>query len=102
MTPTQRTLKLMRDRGYHAEVVERWIPGANIRRDFAGIIDVLCLGEDEIVGVQATSASNVSARVKKIAEAETLPILRRAGVRVLVHGWVKRGRFWVVREVDCS
>lgn len=102
MNPNQRSLELMRDRGYYAEVVERWIPHIKRRKDLAGFIDVLCFGENEVVGVQATSASNVSARVKKIAEAETLPALRRAGVRVLVHGWVKRGRFWVVREVDCS
>ena len=102
MTPTQRTLALMRKRGYHAEVVERWIPGANIRRDFAGVVDVLCLGDGEVVGVQTTSASNVSARVRKIAEAETLPALRRAGVRLLVHGWRKVGRFWEVREIDVS
>lgn len=101
-TPTQRTLKLMRKRGYHVEVVERWIPGANIRRDFAGVIDVLCLGDGEIVGVQATSRSNVAARVRKIRDAEHTPALRRAGIRILVHGWAKVGRLWTVREVDCS
>jgi hypothetical protein len=92
----------MRERGYYAETVERWIPRLNIRKDFAGVIDVLCLGDNEIVGVQTTSASNVSARVRKIANAETLPHLRRAGVRILVHGWRKSGRTWVLREVDCS
>jgi putative DNA primase/helicase len=38
----------------------------------------------------------------RITQSEALPILRRAGVRVLVHRWRKvRGR-WTLREVDLS
>lgn len=101
-TPTQRSLKLLRERGYLAQVVERWNPHARIRQDLFGIVDVLGIA-DEVVAVQTTSASNLSARLAKIADSEALPILRRAGVRILVHGWRKNaaGR-WVVREVDIS
>lgn len=98
----------MRKQGYYAEVVERWVPGANIRRDFAGFIDVLCIKGNEIVGVQATSGSNVAARVTKIAEHENVGLIRTAGIRILVHGWRKRAekrggrKVWHLREVDVS
>lgn len=100
-TPTQRSLKLMRDRGYLSAVTERWNPHARIRQDLFGIVDVLCLGDD-IIAVQTTSASNVSARVRKIEDSEALPALRRVGIRVVVHGWRKVKGRWQVREVDVS
>jgi len=44
----------------------------------------------------------VSARVRKLTDSPALPILRKAGIRVLVHGWRKvRGR-WQLREVELS
>lgn len=101
-SPTQRTLAHLRRAGYPlVQVVERWNPHARIRQDLFGIIDVVAVGAD-IVGVQATSASNVAARVRKLTDSPALPILRKAGIRVLVHGWRKvRGR-WQLREVDVS
>ena len=102
MSPTQRTLAHLRAAGYPlVQVVERWNPYAKVRQDLFGIIDVVAVGVD-IVGVQATSGSNVSKRVAKLTESAALPVLRKAGVRVLVHGWRKvRGR-WRPREVDLS
>lgn len=102
-SPTKRTLQEMRKRGYLAEVVEKWIPGANVRRDLAGFIDVLCFKPGEVVGVQSTSDSNVASRVRKIADHENVGIVRSAGVRLLVHGWRRntKGR-WQLREVDVS
>jgi hypothetical protein len=99
-TPTQRSLKLMRERGYYAEVVEHWVPVIRIRRDFAGVIDILALGDACVIGVQATSYSNVSARVRKIVEHANWPILQRAGIKVLVHGWRKVNNRWECREVE--
>ena len=102
-SPTQRSLKLMRERGFHAEVVERWIPGANIRRDLFHVADILCFCVGRpITLVQATSASNISARVNKIAEADLIGDLRAAGFHIWVHGWRKVKGRWQVREVDCS
>ena len=39
ITPTQRTLKHMRERGYTCQVVEHWNPFARIRQDLYGFID---------------------------------------------------------------
>lgn len=111
-SPTEHSLAEMRKRGYLAEVTERWIPRANIRRDLFGFIDVLCIvadphselfAKDRVIAVQATSWSNVSARVRKIAEHPNVEAVRRAGIRLLVQGWKKnRAGRWVLREVDCS
>lgn len=101
-SPTQRSLKLLRDRGYTCAVVEKWNPHARIRQDLYGFIDVLAIREGEVVGVQATSDSHVADRARKIADHENVGAVRKAGIRILVHGWKKvRGR-WRLREVDCS
>jgi len=101
VSPTQRSLAVLRERYPLVQVVERWNPHARVRQDLFGIIDVVAVG-DEIVAVQATSASNVSKRIAKITESAALPILRKAGIRVLVHGWAKRKGRWTLREVDLS
>jgi hypothetical protein len=103
MSPTQRTLKHLRKTYPLVQVVEKWIPQARRRVDLFGIIDVVAVSETEIVGVQATSGSNVSSRIAKINDSAALPILRKAGFRVLVHGWRRNAaRKWVLREVDVS
>lgn len=101
MTPTQRSLEYLRDRYPLVQKVEQWNHYARRRQDLFGIIDIVAVG-DEIVGVQATSASHVSARIAKITDSLALPILRKAGIRVLVHGWGKRKGKWTLREVDIS
>lgn len=101
-SPTQRSLALMRSRGYLCAVTEHWNHFAKIRQDLFGIIDILCLGDNEVVGVQSTSASNISARVKKITDCEFLPAIRRSGIRLLVQGWKKTKAGPVYKEVDCS
>ena len=103
MTPTQRTLKKLRDDGYLAAVVERWNAHAGIRQDLFGVVDVIGIRDGETLAVQSTSGSNVAARVKKIADAEATPTIRAAGWRFEVHGWRKgaNGR-WQCRVEDVS
>jgi hypothetical protein len=102
MTPTARSLAYLREHGYVAAIVERWIPGANVRRDLFGILDLVAIRDGETVGVQVTSGSNVAARIRKIEDSPALPHLRAAGWRLLVHGWRKRKGRWTLREVDVS
>ena len=103
MSPTARSLKHLRAAGWEADVVEKWIPGANIRKDLFGCIDILAIRGRETLGVQATSGSNVASRVSKITDSPMLPKIREAGWGLQVHGWSKRanGR-WALREVDIS
>lgn len=102
-SPLQRSLKIMRARGYLAEPVERFISGANVYRDLFGFADILAIRDDEVTTVQSTSGSNVSARVRKIATHENFPRVCRARIRVLVHGWRRnaKGR-WTLREIDMT
>lgn len=108
-SPTQNSLAVLRAEGWHCEVVERWIPGVNIRKDLFDFIDILAVKDGETLAVQTTSDSNVSARVKKITEHPMLAELRKCGWSIVVHGWKKtfkvRGgktQVWKQRIVDLS
>lgn len=103
MTPTQLTLRKLRADGYTCEVTEHWNSYAGCRNDLFGIIDVLALRGAETLAVQATSAPNVSARIRKIAEAPTIGAIREAGWTVRVWGWAKvAGRWTLTRDEDVS
>ncbi len=100
-SPTQRTLQYLRKAGYPlVQVVEKWNPHARVRQDLFGILDVLAVGPQGVIGVQCTSAANVAGRLTKLRASAALPVLKGAGVAVYVHGWRKRkpsGR-WALRE----
>ena len=104
-TPTSRSMAWLKDAGYHAEVVEQTkrvgAPGAMKvwKVDLWSFIDLLAIKRGEVLGVQTTSWTNVSARVRKITDSPLLPLVREAGIRVVVHGWHADGR---LREVDLS
>lgn len=98
-SPTARSLKLLRERGYPlVQVVEHWNSFAKIRQDLFGVVDVLAV-KDHTLAVQTTSYGNISARVTKINESGVLPILKGAGWQFHIHGWHKVKNRWVVREV---
>lgn len=102
MSPTQRSLKYLRDEGYLVAIVEHWQPFARIRKDLWGWADLLAIKRGEVLAVQVTS-EGVANRVKKITDSETIGRVREAGVRVEVHGWRKnsKGRY-IQRIVDLS
>lgn len=91
MTPTARSLAYLRGKGYQACVVEKWIPRANVRRDAFGFGDLLVCGP-AIALVQVTSASNMSAREKKICGLPEAAKWRMAGGEIWLHGWSKKGK----------
>ena len=102
MTPTQRSLALLREEGYTVAIVEKWNPHVRIRQDLFGFIDLLAIRKGETLAVQRTS-TGVSSRIKKIMESNYLPKVRDAGWRIVVHGWRKnsKGRY-VLRVEDIS
>ena len=89
-SPTARTLEYYRGYGVDIDVVERWVPGAQIRKDLFGFIDLVAILGEKTVGVQATSTGNIGARIKKIL---ALPVARRwveaPSRTLLVIGWKK-------------
>jgi carbonic anhydrase len=84
-------------------IVEHWNSFAKIRQDLWGFVDILGLRGKEIIAVQTTSGSNVSARVKKINEHDNVAAVRAAGIKIEVHGWRENAAGkWVCRRVDLS
>ncbi len=103
-SPTARTLAECRKRGWSVGVVERWIPQARIRQDLFGFIDLVAMDGKCIYGIQSTSGSNLSARLKKIgAEPRALAFVESGG-RILVQGWrkLKKTGRWEVREIEVT
>lgn len=108
-SPTQSSLAALRAQGYTCAIVEYWNSFIRKRVDLYGIFDIIALRENEVLFVQTTSGSNVSARVRKIADSEYTPVIREAGVRMEVHGWTKKPKVrggkamvWKQRVVDVS
>ncbi len=101
MSPTSRTLQLLRRQGYLAAVVERWIPQANLKADLFGIGDVLGVHPRDrtVLLVQCTSDGHVADRLKRIQARPELPRLLQAGVAVEVWGWSFRAGRWCLRRV---
>ena len=89
MSPTQRSLKRLRDDGWTAQVVEYWNHYARRRIDLFGCIDIVAVRVGETLGVQATTGANGAARVAKAQESADLRIWLAAGNRFEVWAWWK-------------
>lgn len=101
-SPTQRSLKYLRESGYTVAIVEYWNAFTKRRHDLFQFADLLAIRENEVLLVQVTSGTNVSARIKKISENEHIGAVRKSGMRVEVHGWRKLKSGWEPRIVDLS
>ena len=101
MTPSNRSIQKMEKQGYLVWNVERRI-NKRLTRDLFGFLDLVAIRRDITIGIQVTSASNVSARVKKITDHENVGRVREAGWRIEVHGWRKKKDGWHCRVVDLS
>lgn len=88
-TPTQKTLAYLRERGFLAEVVEKWNPYARVRQDLFGFTDIVAVRGDSTLFVQCTSAANVPARRRKIADSESASKVASGTRRIIVMGWKK-------------
>jgi hypothetical protein len=105
-SPTQRTLKFLRDTGATARVVEHWNGYAKRRIDLWGA-DILARQGQLLMAIQTTSDSNHSDRVEKAkANPDTLNWLG-TGVPFYVFSWGKKGarnkrKLWTVRITQLS
>jgi len=89
VSPTSRSIKLLKDDGWLPAVVERWNPHARIRQDLFGFADILAIqpGKEPLL-VQVTSTGWAS-RIKKIVALPLAATALSAGFRIEVHGWRK-------------
>lgn len=89
-------------------MVERHNTFSHKKHDLFGGIDLVALdGQPGLLGIQATSASNAGARVEKLSQLDTMRTWLRAGNRLEVWGWSKRGKaqkrkLWTVRRLRAS
>lgn len=91
-SPTQRSLKLLREFGYLVAITERWNPFAKIRQDLFGFVDLLCVKGDEVLAVQTTSGSNAAKRLDKIRGIPAAKTwLSSPNRKLYIHAWAKRG-----------
>ena len=102
-SPTALTIDYLHSIGCQlVQKVETWNPWARRRNDLFECWDVLAIKDGETIAVQCTSRSNVSSRIRKIAEAESTPHLRRAGWTLWVLGWDKHEGKHRMRLEDVS
>lgn len=105
-----RSLKLMRERGYLAEVVEHWVqwgdkrdlkPGekGGIRRDLFGFGDVFAFDHESAIIVQCTSKTNLAARITKAKAIPAFAKWMHPDRWVEFHGWFLRQRNLVKRHI---
>ena len=102
-SPTQLSLKKLRDEGYTVAVVEHWNNWAKIRQDLFGFIDIIALKGKETLAIQTTTVTNMAARVTKIGNNEYVGAVREAGWTIHVHGWHQDDkRKWHCKVKDVS
>jgi hypothetical protein len=96
MTPTSRTLKLLRNEGKIAEVTEKWNAFTHQRKDLFGFIDIIALDVKSSTtwGIQCTSTGNINARIKKICNEckDNALAWLNTGNKIEVIGWSKKGK----------
>ncbi len=105
MSPTALSLCLLRDSGYQADPVERFIPEVTEKRDWLGCVDVIAVHpyrQPHFVAVQATSLANLSTRVAKCKSRPGCRAWIRAGGVFECHGWVQRGGRWEVKRIEIA
>ena len=111
MTPTQRTLRRLKNQNLKAAIVEKWIPfgirrdgsgkiiGRGVRRDLFGIIDIIALDINRgVIGIQSTGQDFAGHHRKLTLEKkeECIQWLLTPGSHLELWGWrklkVNRGR----------
>lgn len=92
-SPTQRTLKAMREQGRTCGIVEKFNPYGGkfgVRQDLFGFIDIICIDpKDGIVGVQSCGQA-FSEHVKKMTQERHLEMVTwLPHAKVELWGWRK-------------
>ena len=91
LSPTQRTLRELRNQGCICDIVERFNAYAGPfgkRMDFLGFADIIACAPDGILAIQACG-SDFAAHKTKMLENEYLPEWIKSGGRVELWAWRK-------------
>ena len=91
-SPTQRSLKQLRNGGWLAVVVERWNQYARVRQDLLGFGDILAIRDNLCLMVQCCAMASRTARLNKIlSEPKAQAWLGVPGHLIEIHAWRKVG-----------
>jgi hypothetical protein len=102
MSLTSRSVRELKKEYPLVQIVETYNYFTKRRHDLFGILDILCVREQDILGVQTTSRGNMSSRVKKIEDSDAIATLRDANILIHVHGWDKYKNRWRLKVLDIS
>jgi hypothetical protein len=91
----KRTKDYLQQAGYTVEKTEHYNPYCRRKHDLLGFGDYIAIQTGQIVLVQSTSKSNLSARRKKIKSLSNAQEWLDAGGRIMLIGWAKgsNGRY---------
>lgn len=103
-SPTERTLKLLKDRGYTPWIAEHYNAFSKRRHDLYNFIDVVGLHPKEtgVLAVQTTSGANLAARIQKAELLSNYWKWLASGNDVEFHGWRKLKSGWEPKIVRVS
>lgn len=102
MSPTERTLKLLRKQGYLAAVVEKWNKFARCRQDLFGIGDILAVHEWKPIRlIQVTDMAHNAEHVKKLMSLDNTRIVQ-ASMSIEVWAWRKLKSGWEPRVTEIT
>ncbi len=102
-SPTSRSLQECKKRGWTAQVVERYNQYSRRKVDLFGVIDIVVITPDGILGIQATSGDHHAERLAKISVESRASLWVGSGARLAVWSWSKTGargkrKLWTLRE----
>ena len=93
-SPTVLSLKTMRERGYKAFVVERYITPIRKRIDFGNYADIIAFRKSDkgsCTAIQTTTTSNILSRIHKCLNNDNAKEWVLGGHKLLIQGWSKKG-----------
>ena len=99
VSPTQRSIKHLKEDGWLPAVVERWNPHARIRQDLYRFADVIAIKSGHRPKLIQITSSGWASRFTKVTEEPFALLCLQSGFDIEVHGWRKlktnRNRFTI-------
>ena len=90
-SPMQQSLKMLREAGWHAEIVEYFHAFGKVKIDFCNFADIIFFRDgDGIHACQVFGRKEFAPHKKKILAEPRALIWLKAGGRILLHGWDQR------------
>ena len=99
--PLQRSMKLLREEGFHVEKVEFWNAFSKTRKDLFGILDLLAIDPvtGHTLGVQVTTLGQRNPHLRKIKASKNYHLLKQADWAIELHSWRKlKASGWTLKK----